>query len=150
MAGKGKKVHENFSPQDKETLLEYIKPEIKILESKKTDTYTNKKKQQLWQDILKKFNSRSQCKRSATQIKGIWKRMKIKAKKDNVAYRKSRKTTGGGEEPPQPDHISQTIAELLPGDFAHYENAYDDDAEEEDTEGNAGAPGGAAVDDDHI
>jgi hypothetical protein len=136
----GRKSHENFTPEEKEILLDNIKEVASILENKKTDSYTNKKKQQAWTQILANFNSRSDCKRTVTQIKGIWKRMKIKAKKDVAQHRKSQKITGGGEEEAVPDEISQAIVELLPGDFKTPHNPYDDDAESEDEVQKANPP----------
>ena len=128
----GKKAHENFSQGEKDQLLEYVKQHLAVLESKKTDSYTNKKKVQVWQEIANKFNSHSNCQRTVTQLKGVWKRMKIRAKKDVSAHQKARKVTGGGAEVPPVDVSSQVIAEMLPGDFKVPENPYDDDADEQD------------------
>ena len=69
MSAKAKR-QENFSLDDRILLFEYITPFAEILESKTTDTFSNRKKQKAWEDILGKFNSRSSCKRSILQLKG--------------------------------------------------------------------------------
>ena len=97
MASKGKKVHENFSAEDRELLIEYVKLEIKFVESKHKHTFTNRKKQQIWTNIVEKFNCQSEAKRTVTQLKGVWKRLKIKAHKDMATQKCGQKVTGDGK-----------------------------------------------------
>jgi hypothetical protein len=66
-----KKSHKNFSQEDKDLLLETVKKYALTIENKKTDSNSNKKKQQAWQEILSKFNSQGQMKRSMAQFNAM-------------------------------------------------------------------------------
>ena len=122
------KSKENVDTEDKHFLVELIKEYSSDIENKKTDYHTNKKKTSAWENVITKFNSQSGKKRSPKQIKDLWKRLKINAKKNVSSYKRNSSQTGGGKKPPEPDDLSNSVMELCKGDLNDLDNPYDDDA----------------------
>ena len=112
-----RRVHSNFVEEERELLLQLVTDDISIIECKKTDAATNRKKSKAWEAVLHKFNSQSQISRSIHQLKSLWKRMKIMAKKKASVHRRQQKATGGGPKPASPSDTTQSITDLLPGKF---------------------------------
>jgi len=100
--------------QEKQKLLDIIAPHIQRLESKESGVGATMAKQAAWRTVLAEF--RASCSTpvaSVTQLKGIWKNLKIKAKKDVAQDRKEKKKTGGGAGFAM-GSMSRMIADLLP------------------------------------
>ena len=77
----------------------------------------------------KLFNSEASVTRTTAQLKALWKRMKMQAKKDVSAHKKAQRQTGGGGKPESPTASTQTIVDLIPSEFEELHNPYDDDAD---------------------
>ena len=67
--------------------------------------------------------------RSRAQLQDLYKRLKIKARKEVSQYRREAGATGGGPSPPQPDDISWKVADMIPTEFEPLNNTYDDDGQ---------------------
>ena len=103
-----------FPPTEKQKLMDIIMPLINRIESKETGTRATLAKQAAWRTVLEEFRAVSAVPvKSVTQIKSIWKNLKIKAKKDAATERKERKKTGGGTTVPM-GTLSRMIVDLLP------------------------------------
>ena len=125
--GKGARTN-NFTNEQRELLLELIETRITVIEDKRIDGDANKKKGQAWKVILNEFSTRFPG-RNLTQLKDLWKRMKIAAKKEVSEHKRWSNGTGGGPPPPPLSDITIKIQELVPGEFIQMINEYDDDAD---------------------
>ena len=118
----------NFSDIDKMTLVNLIAENKADIENKNTDAYSNKRKNEAWVKVTEEYNSSSGTKRSKAQLEGLWKRLKIKARKTISDYQRGLSATGGGPQPEEPDDLLFKVAAVIPGDFEEIHNPYDDDA----------------------
>lgn len=67
----------NFCTIEIETLLEYVKENLHILENKKTDSTSSKAKKQAWEKIAINFHRSPGCKfRGVSQLESKWKGLK--------------------------------------------------------------------------
>ena len=121
---------QNFSSLDNEIFLEIVKPYVSIIETKKNDQSTLEKRRRAWSNILLEFNSTSSSIRSLNQVKDLYKRLKIKAKKEVSQYNKTKRGTGGGPKGKSSCKTSKLFQELIPSHFQPLDNPYDDDATE--------------------
>lgn len=122
---------ENWDYSENIYLLELCQEKVKIIEDKRIDAESTKRKDKAWEDIVKKFSARYGQRRDKKRLKEQWGRMKLKAKHDYSNYKKERKKTGGGPEPKKPTGISEQIHDILPGEFEQLKNPYDDDSQSE-------------------
>ncbi|XP_068082549.1 uncharacterized protein [Anabrus simplex] len=92
------------------------------------DTVTKKK--EAWVKIQAEFNSMNAGKppKDVPQLKGLWKRMKIKAKGDIDAQRRDARQTGGGPPKPPLGKPEQILSEMFGGQFDPLPDTIDDDA----------------------
>ena len=104
------KKHKNFSDADKLFLVEIIKDKRGIIENKGSDSEITSKKAKAWKDVLAEYNSRADIPRDMVQIKGCWKRMKIRSKNDVARFKRAQKQTGGGHQPDVPDTLSHSCS----------------------------------------
>ena len=127
---KERKRSTNWPEEERLHLFYLIAERVSILESKKSDSNSQKKKTVAWAEVHREHTASYGQIRTLKKIKDQWRRMKITAKKEVSEYQKERKRTGGGPEPPEPKKISVMIKELLPLDFVQIINPFDDDAED--------------------
>ena len=94
-----RKRKENFTEFDKNTLAGLIKPHRVIIESKKNDLRTLQYRAKIWETISNEFNSDSAIRvhRTIPELKDLYKRLKVDAKKQFTEYNKQIRCTGGGE-----------------------------------------------------
>ena len=120
---------QNWEQTEIDIIFDLIVQHIDILENKKGDSTTNRKKVEAWKEVETCFQTSSACGsvRNLTSIKSLWKRLKIQAKAEVREYNIRRKKTGGGPAPVNPSLISLKIKELLPAEFEPSDNIYDDD-----------------------
>ncbi|CAG4969131.1 unnamed protein product [Parnassius apollo] len=116
---------ENWTQEEKDLFLEIMRESAPIIESKFTDTNTNKRKNLEWIRVQKR-NSLGNP--EITQLKGFWRRTKVAAKKSVAQHRRALQATGGGQRPTSPGDDHLKIVELCPTDFFIEENLYDSDA----------------------
>ncbi|XP_026753249.2 LOW QUALITY PROTEIN: uncharacterized protein LOC113513454 [Galleria mellonella] len=73
---------DNWTRQEKELFINIMRHSSSIIENKNTDTDANKQKLLEWQKIERKFRQLSGTSRQISQLKGVWRRMKMTAKKN--------------------------------------------------------------------
>lgn len=92
----------NFDMREKTLLVDIIDSNggiyRKVLEGKKTDKVTNRRKEEVWEEIRDEFNacSHSNIKRDGGSLKELWGRLKKEAKRNATERRKEVFATGGG------------------------------------------------------
>ncbi|CAG4961527.1 unnamed protein product [Parnassius apollo] len=119
---------ENWTQEEKDLFLEIMRESAPIIESKFTDTNTNKRKNLEWIRVQKSLKELTGKSREITQLKGFWRRTKVAAKKSVAQHRRALQATGGGQRPTSPGDDHLKIVELCPTDFVIEENLYDSDA----------------------
>lgn len=119
----------NFSSFEKNLLTELMEQYGQIIEDKKTDNSTVKKKDTAWQQLADSFNGSTGLKekRDVVQLKACWKNLKTKAKKDAATVRREMFITGGGPPPKKDDSLAEKINSLIPQQMEPLQNPYDDD-----------------------
>lgn len=119
---------DNFSEPEKLFLAELLK-EYPVIEDKGYDSGTIARKKRAWIEILHKFHAEfsSTPKRALEQLKGCWRRIKIKTKKEHDGHRQAIRKTGGGEKPPSPSQLSKLAADVIDASLEPLENPFDDD-----------------------
>ncbi|XP_060525307.1 myb/SANT-like DNA-binding domain-containing protein 3 [Cylas formicarius] len=122
-----------YTREDKEVLVQIIK-KYHIIEDKRTDASTIKKKNAAWASVTDDFNaSRTTEKRTSVQLKRCWDKIKRKRKEELAEERRSRMLTGGGES--MPDKILiPGVDEVVPHLTEHVENPFDSDGKFESAE----------------
>ncbi|CAG5058570.1 unnamed protein product [Parnassius apollo] len=119
---------ENWTQEEKDLFLEIMRESAPIMESKFTDTNTNKRKNLEWIRVQKSLKELTGKSRDITQLKGFWRRTKVAAKKSVSQLRRALQATGGGQRPTSSGDDHLKIMELCPTDFVIEENLYDSDA----------------------
>lgn len=76
----------NFTPQEKEHLLDCIKPFIEIVDCPETNKKMNEMKDEAWAEIETAFNSKNDLFRDAKALKSMYKHFKLMLKKELSAY----------------------------------------------------------------
>ncbi|XP_038057657.1 uncharacterized protein LOC119729188 [Patiria miniata] len=119
MRGSDKKTRaDNFSEEDKGLLLSLIADHVAVLECRKTDHKNNSAKYKAWASISKKFHRQASHPRNFTQMKDLYRRLKLKAKKEVGLWLKACAESGTGKPLPssqavQPDDTSLWVYDLI-------------------------------------
>ena len=126
-----KKRGKNFTSLQRMGLIEAIKIHEKVVEDKRSDTSALAKKQKAWEDIAKRMaaNFPERPKSTAKDLRELWRRMKMKAKK--VAREKKlnlQKTGGGQAEVEDLDEEIIAILSIISADLEQVHSDVDDDA----------------------
>ena len=103
----------NFSVSKINKIMEKIEENIDIIQSKLTNSITNKRKQGIWASITAEVNAIGVAECSVQDIKDKWKNMSSLAKKEYSFNIKSSKATGGGPPPKQPSAATELIIKLF-------------------------------------
>ena len=105
----------NFSVSEINKITEKVEQniDINIIQSKLTNSITNKRKQGIWASITAEVNANGVAERSVQDIKDKWKNMSSLAKKEYSFNTKSSKATGGGPPPKQPSAATERIIKLF-------------------------------------
>ncbi|XP_037292396.1 uncharacterized protein LOC115442760 isoform X3 [Manduca sexta] len=98
-----------------------------IIENKKTDTNTNKKKYSEWLKVQSKFKKLTGKHRDVVQLKGFWRRYKLHAKKKLSLHKSAIQATGGGQQPEPPSQEDLKVINLCATDFIVERNTFDSD-----------------------
>ncbi|XP_064622525.1 fibrinogen silencer-binding protein-like [Lineus longissimus] len=126
----GPKRAENFTHEQRMGLIQLIRLQVKVIEDKRSDTSSNRKKQKAWDEIEKQMaaNFPERARASAKDLKELWRRMKGKTK--TVARDKKidmAKTGGGAPEVDDLDEETVAILSIIAKDLEQIKNTYDDD-----------------------
>ncbi|XP_041461874.1 uncharacterized protein LOC121413180 [Lytechinus variegatus] len=108
-------------------LLQLIHDHHQVICSKETHQRANEAKKDAWKAVNEKFTQRFGAKWTVAQMKELWKRQRISAKKEFGEYKRKIRQTGGGPPPSPLKATTILIKEILPYDFVQLQNPYDDD-----------------------
>ncbi|XP_064653065.1 myb-related transcription factor, partner of profilin-like [Lineus longissimus] len=86
-----------WSQEEKEVLVEGVEKNIRVINSKFSDTVTNVKKKKCWADITKNVSACGVCLRSADIAKKKWEDLKSRTKAKSAAINREENVTGGGK-----------------------------------------------------
>ena len=112
--GKARKARKrNFSVSETAILTEKVEEHFAVLQSKLTNSNTNKLKNKIWQEITAAVNAVGVESRTTTEVREKWKGLHSAAKKEFSAYRQERQKTGGGPAPKSPSLATEKIIELF-------------------------------------
>ena len=103
----------NFSENEISVITEKVKNHLEVIQSKFSNNLTNKKKNQIWQEITEAVNAVGMAGRSLTEVKDKWRSMHSIAKKEFSAFRRETQKTGGGPAPKPPSLSSEKIIEVF-------------------------------------
>ena len=103
----------NFSMNEMSVITDSVRKNLDIIQSKLTNNITNKKKNQIWEEITKDVNAVGKANRTVQEVKDQWKNLHSTAKKEFSTFREESKKTGGGPPPKQPSQSSEQIIEIF-------------------------------------
>ena len=103
----------NFSMNEMSVITDSVRKNLDIIQSKLTNNITNKKNNQIWEEIAKDVNAMGKANRTVQEVKDKWKNLHSTAKKEFSTFRKESKKTGGGPPPKQPSQSSEQIIEIF-------------------------------------
>ena len=103
----------NFSVNEISVITESVVKNLNTIQSKLTNNVTNKKKNEIWEEITKDVNAVGKANRTVQEVKDKWKNLHSTAKKELSVFRKESKKTGGGPPPKQPSQSSEQIIEMF-------------------------------------
>ena len=90
-----------------------LRKNLQLIQSKLTNNVTNKRKEEVCEEITKAVNYLGVAARTTVDVKEKWKCLHSKAKKELSEYRREQRKTGGGPAPKQPSVTSENIIDLL-------------------------------------
>ena len=103
----------NFSPSEISVLTDLVEENISTIQSKFTDSVTNRKKNEIWSDITNAVNALGIENRSVKEVKDKWKNLTSQAKKEFSGYGREKQRTGGGPPPKAPTPATAKIIDLF-------------------------------------
>ena len=114
MASPAKKSRKpNFTASEISVLTEKYEENMDILQSKLTNSVTNTKKNQVWENIAAAVNSVGVALRTTQEVRDKWKNLQSIAKKEFSGFKNEQKKTGGGPAPPNPSEATLKIIEMF-------------------------------------
>lgn len=126
-----KKKVKHISEGDKARFLEIMKRYVSILECKKHDNNSIRKKRAAWDNLIVDYNAEASTPKSEVQLKILWKDLKAKAKKSVSKMKRERIKTGGGKNDPDLDENTKIITDMIPQVFESISHVGDDDASDD-------------------
>ena len=91
---KERKRKPNFSVYEIGVITENVKKHLETIQSKLTNNITNKKKQQVWEEITRAVNAVGTANRT---VKDKWKNLHSTTKKEFSEFKRESRKTGGEE-----------------------------------------------------
>ena len=110
---KERKRKPNFSVNEISVITENVKNHLAVIQSKLTNNITNRKKNEVWQEITDAVNAVGTAGRTLAEVKDKWKNLHSTVKKEFSTFRKETKKTGGGPAPKPPSASSEKIIEVF-------------------------------------
>ena len=110
---KARKRKPNFSVNEIAVITENVEMNLATIQSKLTNNITNKKKNEVWEDITRAVNAVGLASRTVAEVKDKWRNLHSTAKRDFSSFRREAKKTGGGPAPKPPSAASEKIIELF-------------------------------------
>lgn len=103
----------NFSASEINKITVLVEENLQIIQSKLTNSITNKKKQEVWAKITGQVNAIGVAHRSVQDIKDKWKNLQTTAKKEFSRQKRSFAQTGGGPACKKPKETTERIMRLF-------------------------------------
>ena len=103
---KARKRKPNFSINKISVITENVKNHLAVIQSKLTNNITNRKKNEVWQEITHAKNAVGTAGRVVAEVKDKWKNLHSTAKKEFATFKRETKKTGGGPAPRPPSAFS--------------------------------------------
>ena len=94
-------------------ITENVKKHLETIQSKLTNNITNKKKQQVCEEITRAVNAVGTANRTVSEVKDKWKNLHSTAKKEFSEFKRESRKTGGGSPPKPPSVSSKEIIEVF-------------------------------------
>ncbi|XP_067044411.1 t-SNARE domain-containing protein 1-like [Acropora muricata] len=110
---KARKRKPNFSMNEIAVITENVKNHLAVIQSKLTNNITNRKKNEVWQEITDAVNAVGTAGRTVVEVKDKWKNLHSTAKKEFATFKRETKKTGGGPAPKPPSASSGKIIEVF-------------------------------------
>ena len=110
---KARKRKPNFSMNEISVITENVKNHLAVIQSKLTNNITNRKKNEVWQEISDAVNAVGTAGRTVVEVKDKWKNLHSTAKKEFATFKRETKKTGGGPAPKPPSASSGKIIEVF-------------------------------------
>ncbi|XP_047511639.1 myb/SANT-like DNA-binding domain-containing protein 3 [Pieris napi] len=109
-----KKKQKPYSEYERQLLVQLVQSKIGILENRKTDAVSQKKKHEAWEELAIEFNNSNVSHTAdSKQLKKMWQNMKAKAR-DAKTLEAQRKRTGGGPAPPEMGPMDTQVIAVMP------------------------------------
>ncbi|KAG7177825.1 uncharacterized protein LOC121859868 isoform X1 [Homarus americanus] len=119
-----------ITPREREYLVQLIGEE-KILKNKDTNGKASSLKREAWIRITSKFNAEAYGpERSDLQIRKIWERLKIKAKKVKASNKQETMKMDDGTPPQEEDEETNKVFNIIADELGDFGNEFDSDARE--------------------
>ena len=103
---KARKRKPNFSVNEISVITEN---HLAVIQSKLTNNITNRKKNEVWQEITDSVNAVGTARRTVAEVKDKWKNLHSTANKEFATFRRETKKTGGGPAPKPPSASSEKV-----------------------------------------
>ena len=117
---KGKKRSQNWTTQDRQHLVASIESRSHIIESKRQSGDVLKKKNKAWEEVLAETKLHTgKTSIDMTEIKGVWKRIKLAAKSEDTRQKHAFVATGGGPKPKELSEETKNVMRAAPQEFQH-------------------------------
>jgi len=119
---------DNFNHEEVLFLVELISDRASVIEDKSATNKMRMAKATAWLEIKAAFEVRHGKSRTLIQIKDLWKRTKINAKKEIGGNKREMALTGGGKNEKVVSILSERVMGICPQDFKTRKNPFDSDA----------------------
>lgn len=118
-----------YTQRERNMVLGYAAQYKDIIENKRTDAESNRKKDEVWRQIAKEFNARVYHQRSSKQLRQLYKNMKLLLKKDLCGEGKGNRTFMDLLNTiSQQESVAQYISEQMsPNGYSNGRQKYEDD-----------------------
>lgn len=107
---RGERRKKNFSVNEITVVTESVRQNIEIIQSKLTNSITNKRKTKAWEEITRDVNTVGQEIHTIQEVKDKWKNLHSISKNEFSSFKRDSKKTGGGLPPSQ---SSEQIIEIF-------------------------------------
>ena len=123
----------NWDEAEKEYLMDIIRDKIRLIESKRSDAETNRRKAAAWQEVHRSFTEiYGEATRTLKQLKEQWKTMKISAKRNfSLFLEEGVEASASGDPPPRaPSELDTEVHLLMTAETKEFDPWDDDDKED--------------------
>ena len=107
---KERKRKPNFSVYEIGVITENVKKHLETIQSKLTNNVSNKKKQEIWEEVTRAVNAVGTANRTVSEVKDKWKNLHSTAKKSSLNSRENqRRLEEGHRRNPQVSQVKKLL-----------------------------------------